>query len=119
MYPGAFLVAFAEGMLNLGIVFFLRERLGAGPGLIGWFMGFSVLAYILGCLLLQPVFERLRPQTVAAASLSSMTGFLLLLLFLPWLPLDFPGQRVVPPVHVLLLAAGHGLAFSGGLKARS
>jgi len=76
-------------MFNLGIVFFLRERLGASPGLIGWFMGFSVLAYVLGCLLLQPVFERLRPQTSLLLSLSSMTAFLLLLLFLRRLPLAF------------------------------
>jgi MFS family permease len=88
VYPGAFLVAFAEGMLNLGIVFFLRER-GAGPGLIGWFMGYSVLVYMLGCLLLRPLFDRLRPQTALLAALFGMPAFLLLLVLLPALPLTF------------------------------
>jgi MFS family permease len=88
VYPGAFLVAFGEGMLNLGIVFFLRER-GAGSGLIGWFMAYSVLVYMLGCLLLQQVFDRLRPQTALLASLSGMPAFLLLLVLLPALPLTF------------------------------
>lgn len=89
VYPGAFLVAFAEGMLNLGFVFFLRERQGAGPGLIGWFMSYSVLVYILGCLLLRPVFDRLRPQTALLFALFGMPVFLLLLVLLPALPLTF------------------------------
>jgi MFS family permease len=89
VYPGAFLAAFAEGMFNLGIVFFLRERLGASAGLIGWFMGFSVLAYILGCLLLQPLCERLRPQSSLLLSLFSMSAFLLLLLLVPRIPVTF------------------------------
>jgi len=89
VYPGAFLVALAEGMLNLGLVFFLREHHSAGPGLIGWFMGFSVLSYILGCLLLRPVFERLAPQTSLAIALVGMPLFLLLLVLLPVLPLTF------------------------------
>jgi len=89
VYPGAFLVAFAEGMLNLGFVFFLRERQGAGPGLIGWFMGYSVLVYILGCLLLRPVFDRMRPQTSLLIALFGMPAFLLLLVLLPALPLTF------------------------------
>jgi MFS family permease len=89
VYPGAFLVAFAEGMLNLGFVFFLRERQGAGPGLIGWFMGYSVLVYILGCLLLRPVFDRMRPQTSLLIALFGMPASLLLLVLLPALPLTF------------------------------
>jgi MFS family permease len=89
VYPGAFLVAFAEGLLNLGIVFFLRERQGASSSLIGWFMGFSVLVYMLGCLLLRPVFDRLRPQTALLIALVGMPAFLLLLVLLPALPLTF------------------------------
>jgi len=89
VYPGAFLVAFGEGMLNLGIVFFLRDQLGAGPSLIGWFMAYSVLVYMLGCLLLVRAFDRLRPQTALLASLFGMPVFLLLLVLLPALPLTF------------------------------
>jgi MFS family permease len=89
VYPGAFLVAFAEGMLNLGIVFFLRERQGASSGLIGWFMGFSVLVYTLGCLGLRPVFDRLRPQIALMIALFGMPVFVLLLVLLPALPLTF------------------------------
>jgi MFS family permease len=82
-------VAFAEGMLNLGIVFFLRERQGAGSGLIGWFMGYSVLVYTLGCLLFRRAFDRLRPQTALLISLLGMPASLLLLVLLPALPLTF------------------------------
>jgi MFS family permease len=89
VYPGAFLVAFAEGMLNLGIVFFLRERQGASSSLIGWFMGYSVLIYTLGCLVLRPVFDRLRPQAALLIALFAMPAFLLLLVLLPALPLTF------------------------------
>jgi MFS family permease len=88
VYPGAFLVAFGEGMLNLGIVFFLRER-GASPSLIGWFTGFSVLVYMLGCLLLRRLFDRLRPQTALLIALFGMPASLLLLVLLPALPLTF------------------------------
>jgi MFS family permease len=89
VYPGAFLVAFAEGMLNLGFVFFLRERQGASPSLIGWFTGYSVLVYTLGCLLLRRLFDRLRPQSALLIALFGMPAFLLLLVLLPALPLTF------------------------------
>jgi MFS family permease len=89
VYPGAFLVAFAEGMLNLGFVFFLRERQGASPSLIGWFTGYSVLVYTLGCLLLRRLFDRLRPQRALLLALYGMPAFLLLLVLLPALPLTF------------------------------
>jgi MFS family permease len=89
VYPGAFLVAFAEGMLNLGFVFFLRERQGASPSLIGWFTGYSVLVYTLGCLLLRRLFDRLRPQHALLIALYGMPAFLLLLVLLPALPLTF------------------------------
>jgi MFS family permease len=89
VYPGAFLVAFAEGMLNLGFVFFLRERQGASPSLIGWFTGYSVLVYTLGCLLLRRLFDRLRPQRALLMALYGMPVFLLLLVLLPALPLTF------------------------------
>ncbi len=89
VYPGAFLVAFAEGMLNLGFVFFLRERQGASPSLIGWFTGYSVLVYTLGCLLLRRLFDRLRPQRALLMALYGMPAFLLLLVLLPALPLTF------------------------------
>jgi MFS family permease len=87
--PGAFLVSISEGLVNLGIVFFLRERYGARPGLIGVFMGYSVLVYILGCLLLRPVFERLRYQISLPLAVTGMPVFLLLLVLLPSLPLTF------------------------------
>ncbi|OHD24299.1 MAG: hypothetical protein A2064_07960 [Spirochaetes bacterium GWB1_66_5] len=89
VYPGAFLVAFAEGMLNLGFVFFLRERQGASPSLIGWVTGYSVLVYTLGCLLLRRLFDRLRPQPALLMALYGMPAFLLLLVLLPSLPLTF------------------------------
>ena len=89
IFPGAFLTALGEGMLNLGLVFFLRERYGASPSLIGWFVGFSVLVYILGCLGLRPFLDRLAPQILLPAAVAAMALFLLLLYLLPSLPLSF------------------------------
>jgi MFS family permease len=89
IYPGSFLVIFGEGMLNLGMVFFLRERYGASPGLIGGFTAYGVLVYILGCLLLRPLFERLRPQTSLSVAAAGMPVSMLLLVLLPSLPLTF------------------------------
>jgi MFS family permease len=89
IFPGAFLAALGEGMLNLGLVFFLHERYGASPSLIGWFVGFSVLVYIVGCLALRPFVDRLRPQTVLPAAAAAISLFLALLYLLPTLPLSF------------------------------
>ncbi|MBN1834290.1 MAG: MFS transporter, partial [Spirochaetales bacterium] len=89
IFPGAFLTALGEGMLNLGLVFFLRERYGASPSLIGWFVGFSVLVYILGCLGLRPFLDRLRPQLLLPAAVAGIVLSLLLLYLLPSLPLSF------------------------------
>ena len=89
IFPGAFLAALGEGMINLGLVFFLRERYGASPSLIGWFVGFSVLVYILGCLGLRPFLDRLRPQILLPSALAGISVSLLLLYLLPSLPLSF------------------------------
>lgn len=89
IFPGVFLVALGEGMLNLGLVFFLRERYGASPSLIGRFVGFSVLVYILGCLALRPFLDRLRPQLMLPAAAAGMSLFVVLLYLLPSLPLSF------------------------------
>ncbi len=89
IYPGAFLVSMGEGLMNLGIVFFLRERYEARPGLIGVFMGYSVLIYILGCLLFRPVFERQRSQISLMLAVTGMPLSLLALVLLPSLPLTF------------------------------
>ena len=89
IFPGAFLTALGEGMINLGLVFFLRERYGASPSLIGWFVGFSVLVYILGCLGLRPFLDRLRPQILLPSALAGISVSLLLLYLLPSLPLSF------------------------------
>ena len=89
IYPGAFLVSISEGLVNLGIVFFLRERYEARPGLIGVFMGYSVLIYVLGCLLFRPVFERQRSQNLLLLAVTGMPLSLLALVLLPSLPLTF------------------------------
>jgi len=89
IFPGAFLTALGEGMINLGLVFFLRERYGASPSLIGWFVGFSVLVYILGCLGLRPFLDRLRPQILLPSALAGIILSLILLYLLPILPLSF------------------------------
>ena len=89
IYPGAFLTIVGEGLLNLGVVYFLRERYGASPGLIGGFMAYSVLVYVAGCLLLRPVFERLPYPLSLSIAASGMPLSVLLLVVVPSLPLTF------------------------------
>lgn len=64
----AFLVAFALGLVNLGIIFHARDALHASPATIGRLVALWSLGYIVGCLTLGPLLGRFAPRTPAIVS---------------------------------------------------
>jgi predicted MFS family arabinose efflux permease len=60
--PAGFLTESAVGMLTLGMVFYLREVFLVSPGLVGWTAAAWQGCYVLGCLTMRPVFERILPR---------------------------------------------------------
>ncbi len=89
IFPSTFLVAIGTGMLNLGIIFYMREVYHALPGLIGWLMACNISFYILGCLLIRPLFEHLRPRYLLIIATSCMAAFSLLIYLCHSVPLTF------------------------------
>ena len=62
VYPAAVMTAMGMGTLSLGIVFYARDVLHASPSQIGLLAATWSLSYILGCLLLRPLADRLLPR---------------------------------------------------------
>ena len=60
--PAGFLTESGLGMLTLGMVFYMREVFGLPPSLVGWAAATWQGCYVLGCLTMRPVFERLLPR---------------------------------------------------------
>ncbi|MDX9979270.1 MAG: MFS transporter [Lentisphaeria bacterium] len=68
--PMAFLMAVGQGCLSLGLVFHVRDTLGAAPAATGWVTGIWFLSYMVSCHVSQPLAKRLRPRfSVLGASL--------------------------------------------------
>ncbi len=89
IYPSTLLVALGSGMLNLGLIFFMRDVYGASPGLIGWFMSFGTLVYVAGCIFLGPLFDRYKPRYLMIGATAGSALFLVLLHVFRFLPLTF------------------------------
>lgn len=81
IFPSVFLVAFGVGVTMLGMVFHLREALGATPSQVGSLSAVWALSYILGCIFMRPVFQRAVPQSLMLISTLFMFLFLLCILF--------------------------------------
>jgi MFS family permease len=58
----AFLVAVATGSASLGLVFYVRELFGVPASTVGLLAATNSLCYVSGCLLLRPVFRRVRSR---------------------------------------------------------
>lgn len=68
IFPSAFLAAVGQGILILGMVFYVREVFQPTGGQIGAFFGFWSAAYIGGCLILRPLTDTIRPRYLLAVS---------------------------------------------------
>lgn len=73
--PAAFMMALAIGQLQLGLVLYAKLQLEAGRSQIGLLAGIWAVAYIIGCLFLNPRLGRLRPRHLVMLSSLSMAGF--------------------------------------------
>ena len=89
LFPSAFLAAVGEGMLALGLVFFMRQVYGASAGLIGTLVASGTLVYVVGCLLVRPLFDRVRPRFLLIGAAAAMALTLGLLILVRSIPLTF------------------------------
>lgn len=89
IYPSAFLVAVGEGMLSLGLIYFMREVYGATPGLIGLLAGSGALVYVLSCLFLRPLFDSILPRFLMIGATAGMALSLALMYLFRSIPLTF------------------------------
>jgi MFS family permease len=64
--PCAFVVSLAIGIVNLGMLFLIKESYGAGPAVVGWFTALWAGAYFLGCIAFRPLSRTLDAATSAA-----------------------------------------------------
>ena len=63
--PCGFGISLAIGIVNLGMLFLIKESYGAGPALVGWFTALWAGAYFLGCIAFRPLSRRIDAATSA------------------------------------------------------
>ena len=103
IFPAAFLVAIALGQVNLGLIFYVRERFAASPTQVGWLAAAWSLSYVTGCVLVRPRVDRFRAHSTTASAAVTMATLTLLMQAVP-----APGG--LP--WIFLLHACSGLALS-------
>ena len=81
IYPSAFLVAVGISIVELGIIFYIKEIFGATPSQVGYFTALWSFTYIIGCLFLRPLFNRVLPRYLLIASSFFMGFFILIVTF--------------------------------------
>lgn len=96
----SFLGQMSIGIMTLALVFFTRERFSLSPGRIGLFASSGTLCYLLGCMTLQGLMKRLRPNVAANLAALSMAAFGICILFAP------------VPLTAFLSYMGYGLVMS-------
>jgi predicted MFS family arabinose efflux permease len=68
IFPSAFLVAAGISIVELGIVFYVKEVFDASPSQVGYFIALWSVTYIFGCLFIRPLFNRILPRHLLIAS---------------------------------------------------
>ena len=61
LFPAAFLMNMSIMMINFAVIFFLKDLVGLTASTIGWFFAAGSGGYVLGCILLRPVQNRMIP----------------------------------------------------------
>jgi len=135
--PAAFLTESALGVLTLGMVFYTREVYLLAPGTVGWVAATWQSCYALGCLLMRPAFESLRPRYSMIASTVGMSlavaaillchsvaltfvfyglfGFCLSFFWPPlmsWMSLEIEGKSLGRAMSRLTLSGNAGIIIS-------
>ncbi len=83
IFPAAFLAAVGMGLMALGIIFYLVDIFQASASQIGLLAALWSLCYVIGCLLIRPLFDRLRPRHTMIIAMFSMSLFTFLLHYAP------------------------------------
>ncbi len=80
IFPIAFLAAFGQGLVTLGVIFYIRDIFGATPSQVGTMTGLWSAAYITGCIFLRRVTDGILPRhlLIAAAFLECLFVALIL-----------------------------------------
>ncbi len=81
IFPSAFLVAMAIGIIELGVIFYIKDIYGATPSEVGYFTALWSFCYIIGCVSIRPFFSRVLPRYLLICSSVLMCLFILFLLF--------------------------------------
>ncbi len=78
IYFSAFVTALSEGIVTLGIIFYIKDVYNASAGTIGWIGSMWAFFYFVGCLTLKPLLKILPPHRSMTISGILMAFFLLL-----------------------------------------
>jgi len=62
LFPTAFFAALGQGLVTLGVIFYVRDVFLATPGQVGSLTGLWSLAYIVGCIFLRPLTDGILPR---------------------------------------------------------
>jgi len=91
IYPIAFLAAVASATYALGMVFYLQERFAATGKIVGIFSAVWLLSYLIFCLILRPIYNKILPRyLILLSTISScviLTGIIITKIL--WLVLFF------------------------------
>ena len=79
--PAAFLAATGSSIIELGIIFYIKEIYGATASQVGYFTALWSLSYIIGCVFIRPIFKRVLPRFLLIGSSLFMCLFILFILF--------------------------------------
>jgi predicted MFS family arabinose efflux permease len=113
LFPAAFLASLAVNIIGLGMLFLVKGRYGAGPEAVGWFTALTSLTYFVGCLVLQPLSDRIGPR---AATVTMVCGSAILFglhLLIPSLPSAFAVYGVYGFITALLWPPFEAWAAAG------
>ncbi|UCB44802.1 MAG: MFS transporter [Spirochaetota bacterium] len=80
IYPSTFLVSTGISIIELGIIFYIKDIFGATPSQVGYFTALWFFCYIIGCVFIRPIFKKVLPRYLLIGSTFFMFLFILLVL---------------------------------------
>lgn len=89
LIPTAFVGCLAMGIINLAMLFIVKERFHAGPQAVGIFTALSSVAYFLGCIVLKRFSDRIGPRVAMSIMTLGTAGLFSLFLVVPSMALAF------------------------------
>lgn len=81
LFPATFIVALGHGLVTLGVIFYIREVFHATPSQVGYFTALWSMCFILGCIFIRPLSDRILPRYVLICATFLKSLFIVLILF--------------------------------------